>query len=213
MSSPVTSDEFKAVSADPSDPLCNNFLDTLLKFPVLFYKWFSSAVDASGAYTNAFKKDANWLKAGDLIFSASGLAADSTRLLCDGSAVNRNTYADLYAAILSLHGPGDGVTTFNLPDYRNFFPVGAGALYAIAASGGAASHTLTLPQLPAHQHGPDTTVNATGFLVGASSGATFAGVAGSPNTSKSVVNTGLVGGGLSHPTIPPYKAVYIYIKT
>lgn len=39
-------------------------------------------------------------------------------LECDGSAVNRTTYADLYAILGDAYGNGDGSTTFNLPDYR-----------------------------------------------------------------------------------------------
>ena len=42
-------------------------------------------------------------------------------LVCDGSAVSRTTYADLFAAIGEQHGNGDGTTTFNLPDYRGMF--------------------------------------------------------------------------------------------
>ena len=37
-------------------------------------------------------------------------------LLCDGSAVSRTTYANLFAKIGTRHGAGDGSTTFNLPD-------------------------------------------------------------------------------------------------
>jgi microcystin-dependent protein len=42
-------------------------------------------------------------------------------LECDGSAISRTTYATLYAVIGNRHGPGDGSTTFNLPDYRGYF--------------------------------------------------------------------------------------------
>lgn len=42
-------------------------------------------------------------------------------LLCDGSAVNRVTYAALFAVIGTSHGSGDGSTTFNLPDARGRF--------------------------------------------------------------------------------------------
>ena len=42
-------------------------------------------------------------------------------LLCDGTAVSRTTYAALFAAIGTLWGAGDGVTTFNLPDARGQF--------------------------------------------------------------------------------------------
>lgn len=42
-------------------------------------------------------------------------------LACDGAAVSRATYADLFAEIGITHGEGDGSTTFNLPDYRGRF--------------------------------------------------------------------------------------------
>lgn len=42
-------------------------------------------------------------------------------LLCDGSPVSRNEYANLYTAIGVCWGTGDGATTFNLPDLRGMF--------------------------------------------------------------------------------------------
>lgn len=42
-------------------------------------------------------------------------------LVCDGSAVSRTDYADLYAAIGTVWGEGDEITTFNLPDLRGEF--------------------------------------------------------------------------------------------
>ena len=42
-------------------------------------------------------------------------------LVCDGSAVNRTTYAELFAAIGITYGAGNGTTTFNLPDLRGEF--------------------------------------------------------------------------------------------
>lgn len=46
-------------------------------------------------------------------------------LLCNGQAVSRTTYADLFAAIGTTWGVGDGSTTFNVPDMRNVAPYGA----------------------------------------------------------------------------------------
>jgi microcystin-dependent protein len=39
-------------------------------------------------------------------------------LLCDGSAVSRTMFPDLFAAIGTTYGAGDGSTTFNVPDYN-----------------------------------------------------------------------------------------------
>lgn len=45
-------------------------------------------------------------------------------LNCDGSAVSRTTYSNLYNLIGTTFGAGDGSTTFNLPDMRARVPVG-----------------------------------------------------------------------------------------
>ena len=42
-------------------------------------------------------------------------------LKCNGAAVSRITYAALFAYLGTAYGAGDGVTTFNLPDYRGEF--------------------------------------------------------------------------------------------
>jgi microcystin-dependent protein len=42
-------------------------------------------------------------------------------LSCDGSAVSRSTYSDLFSAISTTFGTGDGSTTFNVPDLRGEF--------------------------------------------------------------------------------------------
>lgn len=45
-------------------------------------------------------------------------------LLCDGSAVSRTTYQDLFNTIGITFGQGDGFETFNLPDLRDRVPIG-----------------------------------------------------------------------------------------
>ena len=47
--------------------------------------------------------------------------APSGYLECDGSAVSRTTYADLFTVIGTTWGAGNGSTTFNLPDLRGEF--------------------------------------------------------------------------------------------
>lgn len=42
-------------------------------------------------------------------------------LACDGSAVSRTDYADLFAAIGTTFGPGDGISTFNLPNLKSAY--------------------------------------------------------------------------------------------
>lgn len=51
-------------------------------------------------------------------------SAPSGYLLCDGSAVSRTTYSDLFATIGTTYGAGNGSTTFNIPDMRGKIPAG-----------------------------------------------------------------------------------------
>lgn len=41
-------------------------------------------------------------------------------LICDGSAISRTTYAELFSVLGTIYGTGDGSTTFNIPDYRGY---------------------------------------------------------------------------------------------
>ena len=56
-----------------------------------------------------------------IILAFGGTIIPVGYLTCDGSAVSRTTYANLFAAIGIAHGSGDGSTTFNIPDYRGQF--------------------------------------------------------------------------------------------
>ncbi len=82
----------------------------------------------------------------------AGATAPNGWLACDGSAVSRTDFPDLFQAIGTDWGPGDGATTFNLPDLRGKVPMGADGTYPLGSSGGAATTTLTVAQLPAHNH-------------------------------------------------------------
>lgn len=52
--------------------------------------------------------------------------APNGHLLCDGTAVSRTTYADLFAVLSTTWGSGDGATTFNLPHSASRVSVGSG---------------------------------------------------------------------------------------
>lgn len=45
-------------------------------------------------------------------------------LLCNGEAISRTTYADLFAVIGTKFGSGDGSSTFNVPDYQLYWLMG-----------------------------------------------------------------------------------------
>lgn len=73
-------------------------------------------------------------------------------LLCDGSAVSRTTFADLFDRLGTTWGAGDGSTTFNLPDMRDRLPMGVSGTKAIGSSGGSETVTLITSNMPAHVH-------------------------------------------------------------
>lgn len=81
----------------------------------------------------------------------AGATAPMGWLLCDGTAVSRTTYAALFATIGETYGPGNGTSTFNLPDRRGRVGVGKSAdteFVTLGKTGGTKTHTLTTPELP-----------------------------------------------------------------
>lgn len=61
-----------------------------------------------------------------VIIQFAGTTAPTGYLTCDGSAVARTTYPNLFAAIGTTWGAGNGTTTFNIPDLRGYFLRGSG---------------------------------------------------------------------------------------
>ena len=57
----------------------------------------------------------------------AGSVAPAGFLMCDGQAVSRTTYADLFTVLSTNYGAGDGTTTFNVPDLQGSFPIGVGS--------------------------------------------------------------------------------------
>ena len=60
------------------------------------------------------------------IISYSSSTVPNGYLACNGQAVSRTTYANLFAVIGTTYGVGDGSTTFNVPDLRGEFLRGTG---------------------------------------------------------------------------------------
>ena len=78
--------------------------------------------------------------------------APSGYLLCNGQAVSRTTYAALFSVYGTTFGAGDGVTTFNIPNFAGRMPIGVNGTYTLAATGGSATTTLATGNLPSHTH-------------------------------------------------------------
>lgn len=89
--------------------------------------------------------------AGSILMYGGG-AAPNGWLLCQGQAVSRSLYTELFAVIGTIYGAGDGSTTFNVPNLENRFPSapGFGTRGFLGQTGGADSRTVPLLS---HSHG------------------------------------------------------------
>ena len=65
-----------------------------------------------------------------VIIPFAGTSVPSGYLLCNGALVSRTDYADLFAAVGTLYGAGDGSTTFALPDLRDRVLQGSSSTHA-----------------------------------------------------------------------------------
>lgn len=146
------------------------------------------------------------------IMPFGGETVPDNYLLCDGQAVSRTTYAQLFSVIGTSYGVGDGSTTFNLPDLRGRVPVGYDSTQtefnSTGKTGGEKTHTLTVAEMPAHQHKMpiDSYVDTDAQTNSQRGGHVSSGTAGVQ------YNTTSAGGGQPHNILQPYITQKYIIK-
>ena len=142
-------------------------------------------------------------KPGDVKLHA-GPDVEAGWLLADGGEASRIDDAALFAAIGTRWGEGDGVTTFGLPDFMDTFLLGASETRPVGTTGGAETHTLTLDEVPEHDHALAGSVGGSG----AGAGTTLVASGGSLVASDTYDQ----GGGQPHNNMPPFAALLVLIK-
>lgn len=143
----------------------------------------------------------------------AGSVAPAGYLLCDGSAVSRTTFAGLYAVIGVTYGPGNGSTTFNLPDARGRTLVGLSSdteFNTLGKKYGTKTHTLTITETAPHTH----LQRALSGVIASGGGSALAGMAYTGGTYvDSSAFTASSGGGDPHNNVQPSMTVNYIIKT
>ncbi len=161
------------------------------------------------------------------VFPYAGASAPSGFILCFGQAISRSTYSDLFTAIGTTYGTGDGSSTFNLPDLRGRAVAGQDDMGGSSANrltgqtdgvdgdtlggtGGAETHTLTEAQSATISN------NLTGsmaFTIADNAGNTL--LSSFSGLSQQLANTasGDFGGGGAHNNVQPTLILNYIIKT
>ena len=147
-------------------------------------------------------------------------AVPSGWLLADGRILNISDYPRLAAALGATYG-GNGTTTFGIPDLRGraVYGVNSGTFSTLGQVGGEEMHTLTLNEIPSHEHNNGIASIMPGEVAGWFGGFNMTtgwdSIAnnGDDSYGAGTFYSGYQGGGAAHNNLPPYIALNYLIKT
>ncbi|MGR8935953.1 MAG: phage tail protein [Gammaproteobacteria bacterium] len=139
---------------------------------------------------------------------------------CDGQLLAVSQNDALFSLLGTIYG-GDGRTTFGLPDLRGRLPIHAGdgpglSPRPLGAKGGEESVTLTVNQLPSHEHplqasqGPATDTRPVGNAP-AQAPAADVWSTRSPAVDMAADSISYIGGSRSHTNLMPFLCVNFII--
>ena len=158
----------------------------------------NAEVESISSKNNAFSLDCN----GNLVVNSITTNANNTSPLTFDSVY---PVGSIYMSV-SATNPSTlfGGTWVQLKDR---FLLGAGDTYTNNTTGGEATHTLTVNEIPSHTHKQRYCTNDFG-QEGTSGNWTFARATG-----QTQMNTFSTGGGEAHNNMPPYLTVYMWKRS
>lgn len=138
--------------------------------------------------------------------------------LCDGQLLSIAEFDALFNLIGTTYG-GDGQSTFAVPDLRGRLPLHQGNGFVLAETGGAEEVTLTVNQLPAHNHplvastSPASAVAPSNQVLALAAAATITPYGtDNPSTTLAPQAVTTVGGSQPHTNLQPYLCVNFIIS-
>lgn len=137
---------------------------------------------------------------------------------CQGQILPIAQYTALFSLLGTTFG-GNGQTTFALPDLRGRVPIHPGqgpglSNYILGQQGGTETHTLTIDEMPAHNHtvgahgggkGSATTDDPTNAVPGDTNANIY--VVANPTITMRANMIGTTGGGQAFSIVQPYLAI------
>lgn len=131
---------------------------------------------------------------------------------CNGQLLSIPQNQQLFSLLGTTYG-GNGKTNFALPNATGCVLIHEGNGYALGKSGGEASHTLTITELPTHAHmlnGTATTASLSDPAGNVLGGAQIYGSV-SQLTPTNPGSIGQTGGSQAHPNMQPYLNIICII--
>lgn len=171
----------------------------------------------------------HWFPVGAISGFAGNYVPGGGWLHCNGQAVSRYDYPELWAVCQTKFGGGDGSTTFNVPDCRDRAPTaiyGYGGMDYLGAMGGVFDVKIERTHMPGasgafyfHNGGHRTCLWQSYGGTGATSLGTYAGNYGNPQyaqtgaPSQGIMTIAYGGGNGYHTNIQPSLTMHFMIKT